>query len=116
MMYVGIPDKILVNWLKGKDYIAVADEGEALAIAAGYYYALKKRATVFMSADGFANALNAFTSLVMPYKVKMNIVISIGRTEPQHIVMTEKIKPILTELAYDSKAIKIIFITKDGEN
>ncbi len=110
--YVGVPDKMLSPWLKGKDYIAVADEGEAIAIAAGYWYATKKRATVFTSADGLMNCLSPLTSLVMPYKIKMNLVISIGRMEPQHEVATKTVKPILEILHYDAKRINIKFITK----
>lgn len=112
-MRIGVPDKLLVKWLKGKDYITASDEGEAIGIAGGYYLATKKRATVFMSADGFCNALNPLTSWVIPEKIKMNLVISTGRREPQHIVMTLYLKDILKTIYYDSKRIHIKFIEKE---
>lgn len=109
-MIVGIPDKLLVQWLGNKDYIKPADEGEAIGIAAGYYLTTKKRATVFMSADGFCNALNPLTSLVIPEKIKMNLVISTGRKEPHHIVMTKALKKILKAIDYDPKRISVKII------
>ena len=76
MNNIGIPDKLLVPWLKGKKYIAPADEAEACAIAGGIFLATRKRATVFCSADGFCNCLNFLTSWIIPEKIPMNFVIS----------------------------------------
>jgi len=109
-MLVGVPDKKLSKWLKGKDYITATDEGEAVGIGAGYYLATKKRATVFMSADGFMNALNPLTSYVIPEGIKMNLVISTGRQEPQHKVATEMLEKIIKILPYDAKRISIKII------
>lgn len=109
-MLVAIPDKKLASWLKGKDYIKPSDEGEAIGIAMGYYLATKKRATVAMSADGLCNALCPLTSCVIPDKIKMNLVISTGRTEPQHIVMTNALDKILKAINYDPKRIHIKII------
>lgn len=111
-MIVGVPDKKLNEWLKGKEYMIASDEGEAVAIVAGYWKATKKRGTVFMSADGFCNALNPLTSLVMPYAVEMNLVISTGRQESQHKVMSDSLEGILDVLNVNSKRI---FITILGE-
>lgn len=104
-MLICLPDKILVKWLGNKDYIKPADEGEAISIGAGYYIATGKRATIAMSADGFCNALNPITSLVIPEKIKMNIVISTGRQEPQHKVMSDILKKMIKLLPYDPKRI-----------
>jgi phosphonopyruvate decarboxylase len=98
---VGVPDKVLKDWLGKKKYISTADEGEAIGVAAGYYQAKKKRATVFMSADGFCNALNPITSFVIPEKIEMDFVISTGRTEPQHKVMTDILDDLIKLLPYD---------------
>jgi len=108
--YIGIPDKLLVKWLGKKDYIKPADEGEAIGIGAGYYLAIRKKATVFMSADGFCNALNPLTSLVIPEGIKMNLVISTGRKESAHYVMSNSIKVILEAIKYDPKRISVKFI------
>ena len=83
-MRIGVPDTKLKDWLDGDELIAT-DEGSAVGIATGYYLATGKTATVFMGADGFLNALNALTSLVIPYEIPMNWVVSVGRREEWHI-------------------------------
>jgi len=107
---IGIPDKVLVKWLGKKEYIMPSDEGEAVGIASGCYIATGKRATVFMSADGFMNALNPLTSMVIPEKMKMDFVISTGRTEPQHLIATTTVKEIINLLPYDAKRIHFRFV------
>jgi phosphonopyruvate decarboxylase len=111
-LIIGIPDKLLVKWLGKKKYIAPADEGEAIGIACGYYLAKGKPATVFMSADGFCNALNPLTSYVIPAKVKMNLVISTGRQELQHKIMSDSLERILDAIDYDPKILHIKIIQK----
>ena len=107
---LGVSDKLLMPFLKDKKYFNVSDEGEAVGMGAGYYLATGKPATVFMSADGFMNALNPITSWVIPEKIKMNIVISIGRTEPQHYLATELVPKIIKNL--NAKTIYFKFIRK----
>lgn len=109
---VGVPDKILAKWLEDKEYISASDEGEAIAIGAGYYLATKKRATVFFSADGFMNALSPLTSWIIPEGIKMNIVISIGRQEPPHIIATQITKKIIKLLNANTERISFRFIEK----
>lgn len=111
-MLIGIPDKVLTKWINGRDYIKPADEGEGVAIGAGYWYATGKRATVFMSADGFANALNPITNLVIPYGIEMNVVVSYGRQEPPHKVMSDILKPLIKILKYDPKKVHFLLIKK----
>ena len=111
-MLIGIPDKLLVKWIGKKEYINPADEGEAIGIAGGYYLATKKRATVFMSADGFCNALNPITSWIIPEGIKMNLVISTGRQEPQHKVMSDILDNLIKLLPYDAKRISLKIIRK----
>lgn len=109
---VGVPDKLLSEWLNGKEYITAIDEGEAIGYGAGYYLATGKRATVFMSADGFCNALNAITSYVIPDKIEMNIVISTGRQEPQHKVMSDILDDLIKLIPYDTERISLEIIRK----
>lgn len=92
---VGVPDSKLNKWLEGKEYMIATNEAEAVAIATGHYLATGERATVFMSADGFCNAMNPLTSLVIPYQIEINFVIGMRTDEPQHIVMGEKVAEIL---------------------
>lgn len=112
-MIIGIPDKLIQKeWLGSKEYVTPADEGEAVAIAAGYYYATGKRATVFMSTDGLANALNPITNLVIPYGIEMNLVVSYGRQEPPHKVMSDITEDLIKLLPYDPKKVNIKLIKK----
>jgi len=108
-----IPDKILVKWLGKKKYIKPSDEGEAIGIACGIYLATGEPATVAMSADGFCNALNPITSYVIPAKIRMNLVISTGRTEPQHIVMTKALNKIIKAIDADPNFLHIAIIQKE---
>lgn len=84
-MIAGVPTTKLNKWLEGKEYIVTTDEDSAVGMVVGYYLATGKVGTVFMGADGFCNALNALTSLVIPYKIPVNWVISVGRQEEWHI-------------------------------
>lgn len=111
-LIVGVSDKLLMPWLEGKDYMDCSDEGEAVAIAAGHFLATAERATVFMSADGFCNALNFITSWVIPDRIKMNLVISTGRQEPQHKVMSSLLPIILKMLPYDPNRLHIEIVQK----
>lgn len=83
-MIVGVPTSKFKKWLKDKEYIVAIDEGSAVGIVVGYYLATGKVGTVFMGADGFLNAMNALTSLVIPYQIPVNWVISVGRKEEWH--------------------------------
>jgi sulfopyruvate decarboxylase TPP-binding subunit len=111
---VGVSDKLLMPWLQGKEYIDCSDEGEAVAIAAGHWFAKKEKATAFMSADGVMNALNFITSWVIPEKIPLHLVVSIGRREPPHFVASDITEEILTNLIekYDAKNISLEFVRK----
>jgi phosphonopyruvate decarboxylase len=115
-MIVGVPDKLLVTFLKGLDCIVATDEGEAVGLAAGYWIATKQIPLVFMSADGFCNALNPLTSYVIPENIPMFVVISFGRQEPQHKVMSDSLKQIIKSLKYDPKKLHFLFIEKKPES
>jgi phosphonopyruvate decarboxylase len=91
----GVPDSKLMDWLIKEEYLITADEGEATAMAAGYYLATGKVGTVFCNADGFLNVLNPLTSLLIPYQIPVNFVISYGRKEPQHIIASESLKKLI---------------------
>jgi len=112
MRYVGVPDKLLSEYLKDKVYLTATDEGEAVGYGAGYYLATGKRANVFMSADGFCNALNALTSYVIPEGIEMNLIISTGRQEPQHKVMSDILEDLIKLLPYDTERISLEIIRK----
>jgi sulfopyruvate decarboxylase TPP-binding subunit len=102
-MLIAIPDKLLCSWLKDQKYISPADEGEAVGIGIGYFLATGKAATVAMSADGFCNALSPITSHVIPFNIKMKLVISVGRKEAQHVVMSGVLEDIVKLLRKKNK-------------
>ena len=104
-LLVGIPDKKIAQYLKYRNYMVASDEGEAVGIAAGYYLATGKRATVFMSADGFCNALNPITSYLIPEKIQMDFIIGTGRQEPHHKVMSDSLYKIIKAICYDARKL-----------
>lgn len=112
-LLVGVPDKLLAKWLEGKEYIVASDEGEGVSICCGIYLATGQRATVFMSADGFCNALNPLTSFVIPEGIEMNFVISYGRKENHHWVMSKVLEPLLKLLPYDPKKVAFKLLKKN---
>lgn len=117
-MLCTVPDKILANWLSDKEYIVASDEGEGMAICAGHWLATNTRATLAISADGFCNTLNCLTSYVIPENIEMDIIISTGRQEPPHKVMSDILNQLLNIIPYDSSRIfiRILQKEKDGNN
>ena len=82
-------------------YIGAANEGDAVAIAAGAWLA-GSRGAVFMQNSGLGNAINPLTSLVSTFAIPMRLVIGwrgrpIVADEPQHRLMGE-ITPALLRL------------------
>lgn len=111
-MFVGVSDKLLMPWLEGKEYLDCSDEGEAIALAGGHYLQTGERATVFMSGDGLCNALNFLTSWIIPDGIEMNIVISTGRQEAPHKVMSDIIDDLIKLLPYDASKLDFQLIRK----
>lgn len=111
---VGVSDKIMMPWLKNMPYMDCSDEGEAVAIGAGYFLATGKKANVFMSADGFCNALNFLTSWVIPEKLRMNIVISTGRQEAPHKVMSDILSRLILLIPHDPDTLSFEFVQKES--
>lgn len=109
-MKIALQDKVIKNYMDEHNvhnFLNVSNEGEAIAIAGGWWLGKKERADVYMSADGFCNALNFITSWVMPEGIEMNIYVSTGRVEPPHKVMTEILPRMLELLDYDTKKLYI---------
>ena len=106
-----VPDKKIAKVLP-KHYVMCTNENEAVAMAGGYWLARKKRANVYISADGFMNTLNFLTSWIIPDGLEMNLFISIGRTEKQHYIATGLVPKIIKKLKeYDeSERISYEFV------
>lgn len=86
----GVPDTLLNdfclhlenNWSKDKHVIA-ANEGNSIALAAGYYLATGTTPIVYMQNSGIGNALNPLISLTHPSIYGIPMILMIGwRGEP----------------------------------
>jgi phosphonopyruvate decarboxylase len=98
LFYTGIPDSLLKNFIKCLDddrsikNIITANEGSAVALAAGYYLNTGNIAVVYMQNSGLGNALNPLLSLVDKEVYGIPMLLLIGwrgepgiKDEPQHI-------------------------------
>ena len=99
--FTGVPDsqlKALCNYLHehyGADrthHVIAANEGNAVAIAAGYHLATDKIPVVYMQNSGEGNAVNPLASLMHPEVYAIPAILIIGwrgepgvKDEPQHV-------------------------------
>ena len=100
---VGVPSSKLKSWFNGTEMF-VTDEAEAIAIAAGYYLATSKTAIVFMGSNGFANALEFITSLLIPYKIPIDLVVARRCETHWHAVMGNNVKKFIKLIKYENQA------------
>ncbi len=83
-------------------YVAAANEGDAIAVAAGAYLGGTTGLVMFQN-SGLGNAVNPLTSLVLTHQIPMLLIVTLradpsGRPdEPQHTLMG-RITPQLLEL------------------
>jgi len=93
--FTGVPDSYLNGFCNyalancGEQNIIAANEGNAIGIAAGHYFATKKIPLVYMQNSGMGNCVNPLASLVDKdvYAVPMLLLIGWrgqGNTEPNH--------------------------------
>lgn len=88
--FTGVPDSLLkdfcsyvYNNTKSDDNIIAANEGNAIALATGYYLSTKRVPLVYMQNSGLGNAINPLLSLVDKYIYKIPMLLLIGwRGEP----------------------------------
>ena len=97
----GIPCSKLKKFLEGiKDYIPCTREDEAMALAVGAYLA-GKEPRVFLQNSGLGNIIDVITSLLKPYGIKIDLLISL-RNKPEHHAFMGKItKELLKLLNYE---------------
>ena len=93
--FTGVPDSYLNGFCNyalahypGRNIIA-ANEGNAVGIASGHYFATKEIPLVYMQNSGQGNTINPLASLADPnvYAVPMLLLIGWrgqGNTEPNH--------------------------------
>lgn len=110
-MFFGVPDSLLASFcayvdqnLPKNQHLITANEGNALAMAAGYHLATGKVAAVYLQNSGLGNLVNPLTSLTDAEVYKIPALLIIGwrgepgvKDEPQH-VKQGRITPALLEL------------------
>lgn len=97
--FTGVPDSLLKSFcafLAGhaslKSHVTAANEGGAVALAAGHYLATGKPALVYMQNSGLGNAVNPLVSLADPAIYGIPMLLLVGwrgepgvKDEPQHL-------------------------------
>ncbi|MFC2149076.1 phosphonopyruvate decarboxylase [Candidatus Auribacterota bacterium] len=105
--FTGVPDSVLKDFLgylsehAGSSYVTAANEGNAVALAAGRYLATGSISLVYMQNSGLCNSINPLTSLMDEAVYKIPALLLIGwrgrpgeKDEPEHIkqgIVTEKL-------------------------
>ena len=110
--FTGVPDSLLKDFCAcitdntpPDKHIIAANEGNAIALAAGYHLATGKVALVYMQNSGLGNCINPLTSLTDPKVYSIPMLLMIGwrgepgkKDEPQHKkmgeIMVETIKSV----------------------
>lgn len=97
--FCGVPDSLLKNFcacvdeiFDKKSHIITANEGNALALAAGYHLSTGKTGLVYMQNSGMGNIINPLASLTDPEVYRIPALLLIGwrgepggKDEPQHV-------------------------------
>lgn len=116
--YTGVPDsqlKALCNYLidsfgtDSKQHVIAANEGNAVAIAAGYYLATGKVPVCYMQNSGEGNIINPVASLLNEKVYGIPMIFVIGwrgepgiHDEPQHIYQGEVTVKLLDDMGIAS--------------
>ena len=127
--YAGVPDsqlKALCNYLMAKygidpkHHVIAANEGNCVALAAGYYLATGKVPVVYMQNSGEGNIINPVASLLNDKVYAIPMVFIVGwrgepgvHDEPQHIYQGEITMKLLEDM--DIAAFIIGEETSDDE-
>jgi phosphonopyruvate decarboxylase len=115
--FSGVPDSLLkdicayiTDNAPRKNHIIAANEGNAIALAAGYHMATKKIPMVYMQNSGMGNAINPLLSLTDKQVYNIPVLLMIGwrgepgvKDEPQHVTQGEVTLDLL-------KAMKIPYL------
>ena len=122
--FAGVPDSLLkefclcIDDFAPKDkHIISANEGNAIALAAGYYLAKKSLPLVYMQNSGLGNAINPLLSLCDPDVYAIPMVVVVGwrgepgvKDEPQHVKQGKVQLDLL-----DAMGISYEIISKEDE-
>ncbi|MFW6271616.1 MAG: phosphonopyruvate decarboxylase [Desulfosalsimonas sp.] len=98
-LFTGVPDSLLKHFCayledhcQASGHVITANEGNAVALAAGYHLATGKVAAVYMQNSGLGNAVNPLLSLADQEVYSIPLLLVIGwrgdpgiKDEPQHV-------------------------------
>jgi phosphonopyruvate decarboxylase len=110
--FTGVPDSLLKDFCayitdnsSDENNIITANEGAAVALAAGHYLATGKIGLVYLQNSGFGNTINPLLSLVDPDVYNIPVLFLIGwrgepgkKDEPQHVKQGKKTIQMLETL------------------
>jgi phosphonopyruvate decarboxylase len=98
-LFTGVPDSLLASFCAYVDdhalateHVIAANEGNAVALAAGYHLSSGRLGAVYLQNSGLGNTINPLTSLVDPEVYRVPLLLIIGwrgepgvKDEPQHV-------------------------------
>jgi phosphonopyruvate decarboxylase len=104
--YAGVPDSLLKDFgayvYDHAEQVITANEGSAIALAAGYHLATGKIPMVYLQNSGLGNAINPLLSLADPKVYGTPMLLLIGwrgqpakKDEPQHMVQGARMRAML---------------------
>lgn len=110
--FTGVPDSLLKDFCgfvsdnhAADKHVIAANEGTAVAIAAGYHMATRRYPLVYLQNSGIGNTINPLLSLVDPRVYKIPMLLLIGwrgepgkKDEPQHLVQGKVMSSLLTDV------------------
>lgn len=115
--FSGVPDSLLKpisTFLMnthgiGKEHIIAANEGNAVALAAGYYLATGKIPVVYLQNSGLGNIVNPVASLLNEHVYRIPCVFIVGwrgepgvKDEPQHVFQGQITEALLKVAGIES--------------
>ena len=119
--FTGIPDSLLKNFcafltdnINNNSHIIAANEGSAVALAAGHYLSTSNIGLVYMQNSGQGNAINPLVSLADPLVYGIPMLLLVGwrgepgvKDEPQHAK-----QGIITKELFETLGIQYKVVTE----
>jgi phosphonopyruvate decarboxylase len=108
--YSGVPDSLLKDICahisnEAERHVIAANEGNAIALAAGYYLATGQPGLVYLQNSGMGNAVNPLASLADPQVFGIPMLVLVGwrgqpgtKDEPQHLKQGRIMESLLKAL------------------
>jgi len=132
--FCGVPDSLLKDFCAyvtvntpRENHIITANEGSAIALAAGYHLATGKPGMVYLQNSGLGNIVNPLMSLAVPAVYSIPMLLLVGwrgepgkRDEPQHLVQGQATPGVLASCGipfqvlpdYEEGAEKALYAAK----